>query len=250
MKKINFFVLTVFTLTYYLCEFVCAKSLTFVLDPGHGGPHTGCVYKYNGKTILEKCLNLKIAKYLKEELQKYKTEKNEAVSVHLTREDDKSSLSIIERIKFAKKKKAKALISLHINATGEPKNKSGGCMVLVTGSRYNNLYSKEHNLAKSIIKELNNIGVKTAKISNAKGKNMGILRKRATDGSKYPNGDTSDWFGIIRHGVENKILAILVEHAYINNEDDYKKFLSSDKKLKELAIADAKGIAEYYKLKK
>ena len=32
-----------------------AKDLTLVLDPGHGGPHPGCVYTYNGKEVIESC---------------------------------------------------------------------------------------------------------------------------------------------------------------------------------------------------
>lgn len=249
MKKVKIFALLAPIFASLSYGFVFAKDLTFVLDPGHGGPHPGCVYSYNGKTILEKNLNLKIAKYLKDELQKYKTGKNEKVVAYLARENDSSCPTMLQRVKFAKKKNAKAFISLHINANGEPKNKSNGCMVLVTHSNYNNLYKEEHNLGKSILKELNNIGIKTAKISNAKGKNAGLLRKLATDGSKYPNGDICDWFGIVMHGVENKIPAVIIEHAYISNKDDYKKFLSSDEKLKKLAIADAKAIAKHYKLK-
>lgn len=225
---------------------VSAKNLTFVLDPGHGGVHPGCVYSYDGKTILEKELNLKIAKYLKQELEKYKTQKGEKVVVHLTRNNDSDGPDLEGRVLVGKNKKANALISLHNNATLN--SERCGCMVLVTHSNYRNLYKKEHNLARSIIKELNNIGVKTAKIPNATGDNAGLLRKLSDDGSKYPNGDTTDWYGIIRHGINYNVPSILVEHAYLSNEKDYRKFLSTDEKLKKLAVADAKGIAKYYKL--
>ncbi len=226
-----------------------AKNCTFVLDPGHGGPHPGCVYSYDGKTILEKELNLKIAKYLQNELQKYETQKGKKVVVHLTRTDDDTAPNLEERVLMAKSKKAKALISLHNNACGYPENSKNGCMVLVTSSNYNDLYQKEHDLAKSIIKQLNKIGIKTAPISDVTEANEGLLRRLSDDGSTYPNGDTTDWYGIIRHGVNHNIPSILVEHAYLSNEQDYRKFLSSDKKLKKLAKADAKGIAKYYNLK-
>lgn len=251
MQKNKFLIFrAILILLFFSFGFVSAQNYTFVLDPGHGGPHPGCAYNYNGKTILEKDLNLKIAKYLKDELQKYKSPNGEDIVIHMTRNNDKSCPTLAERVKFAKKKKAKAFISLHNNANETPqKNKVNGCMVLVTHSNYNKLYKEEHNLGKSIIKELNNVGVKTAKISNAKGKNAGLLRKIATDGSKYPNGDKADWFGIVMRGVQNKIPAVIVEHAYMSNKNDYQKFLSSDEKLKKLAIADAKGIAKHYKLK-
>ena len=76
----------------------------------------------------------------------------------------------------------------------------------------------------------------------------GLLRRPADDGDTYPNGDASDWYGIIRHGVRNGILAVLVEHAHLSNSDDYYNFLSSNDKLKNLVHADALGIADYYGL--
>ncbi len=225
---------------------VSAKNLTLVLDPGHGGVHPGCVYSYDGKQILEKDLNLKIAKYLKKELEQYKTKKGDKVVVHLTRNDDSDGPDLEGRVVLAKNKKANALISLHNNATFN--KDTHGCMILVTHSNFNKLYKKEHDLARSIIKELNDIGIETATIPNATGKNAGLLRKLSDDGSTYENGDTTDWYGIIRHGINHKVPSVLVEHAYLSNERDYRKFLSTDEKLKKLAIADAKGIAEHYKL--
>lgn len=41
-----------------------------------------------------------------------------------------------------------------------------------------------------------------------------------------------------------------MEHAYIDNKNDYDNFLSSDEKIKKLAIADMKGIVNFFKLKK
>lgn len=247
MQKNKHYILrTILVLFLLSFSSVGAKNLTLVLDPGHGGPRPGCVYTYNGKTIVERDLTLKIAKYLKNELQKYKTPKDEKVMVHLTRNNN-TCPDLEQRILIAKNKKASALVSLHINASSN--KDANGCMVLVTHSNYHNLYNKEHNMGKSIIKELNNAGVKTAKLYNTSAKNAGLLRKLSDDGSKYPNGDTTDWYGIVRHGVNHKIPSVLVEHAFLSNKSDYEKFLSSDEKLKKLAVADAKGIAKYYKLK-
>ena len=42
---------------------------------------------------------------------------------------------------------------------------------------------------------------------------------------------------------------IIIEHAFLDNEDDYDQYLSSDDKLKGLAKADATGIARYLQKK-
>lgn len=80
--------------------------------------------------------------------------------------------------------------------------------------------------------------------------NNGVMRRLSDDGSVYENGDTTDWYGIVRFGVEKKIPAIIVEHAYLSNEGDYREFLSSDEKLDKLAEADVRAIANYYNLVK
>ena len=48
-----------------------SSIVNIVLDPGHGGHDGGTTRSYNGKTYSEKALNLKIAKYCKEELETY-----------------------------------------------------------------------------------------------------------------------------------------------------------------------------------
>ena len=60
----------------------------------------------------EKDLNLKIAVYLKQELESY-----ENTEVYLTRTGDEE-IELPERIQFALEKRADALISLHNNAAG------------------------------------------------------------------------------------------------------------------------------------
>ena len=39
-----------------------------------------------------------------------------------------------------------------------------------------------------------------------------------------------------------------MEHAFIDDPEDYQEFLSSDEKLKQLGEADAKAVAKYYRL--
>lgn len=217
-----------------------AEGFTIVLDPGHGGAQPGCTRKYNGRRIKEKDLNLKIAFFMREELKNYKTSDGKEINVYLTRENDNSCPSLPERVEIAASKNANVLISLHNNAKGGGIKQCRGAMVLVTSSNYNNLYHVEEGLAISILSELRKIGISSVK--------NGLLRRLSRDGSVYPNGNVADWYGIVKNGVLRGIPSIILEHAYLDNIRDYKNFLCTDSKLKNLAIADVKGIVQYYNL--
>ncbi|WP_456400535.1 N-acetylmuramoyl-L-alanine amidase family protein [Persephonella sp.] len=78
-----------------------------VIDPGHGGRDPGAIH--NG--LVEKHINLKIAKKLKEII-----EKDPRFKVYLTREDDRY-IPLYERTVFAVKKKADIFISIHCNSS-------------------------------------------------------------------------------------------------------------------------------------
>lgn len=245
------------------CGAVKAKDFIIALDPGHGGS-PGCVYSYDGEEIKEKDLNLKIALYLKDILETYQTIEGDHVSVCLTRNDD-TSISNKDRVTFAKQNHAQVLISLHNNAHANREDKRRGCMVIVTGhrSKYgrNCLYDIEEGLARSIIGALGEIGIKPVEIelptafttdaSNKLGEyDGGLFRRFSDDGTTYKDGSTTDWYGISMYGVLYNIPSIIVEHAYLSVEEDYREFLSSDEKLRKLAEADADGIASYYNLVK
>lgn len=209
-----------------------------MLDPGHGGKSTGCIRKCDDKIIKEQDLNYKIALFLKEELSNYRTKNGEEVKVELTRgESDNPSLS--ERVEMADKLGFNLVVSLHINSIGpEYSSMCRGSLVIVTNSKASNQFEEEAGLAKCILEELEKIGLR----------NRGLTRKVSSNGTTYSNGDVTDWFGIIRIGIEKNIASIIIEHAFLSNKDDYEDFLSTDEKLKELAAADARGIAKYYNL--
>ena len=92
------------------------QTVTIVLDPGHGGSveqnkiknQAVGAEKYG---VEEKNANLKIALFLRDELNKYQN-----VNVYLTREDDSNSLTLNERASIAKQYNPNILISLHNNA--------------------------------------------------------------------------------------------------------------------------------------
>lgn len=232
-----------------------ASALKIVLDPGHGGKSPGCVRKCDGGEILEKDLNYKIASAIKESVDDYVTKNGDAVDVYLTRNDSDGNPSISERVNFGSRIGADAVISLHINAS-ENKNKNGA-MVLATASNCNGLYDIEDNMANCFLNELGKLGLKVP--SDASGTasdgskidiNSGVLRRLSNDGSVYENGDTTDWYGIVRNGILKKIPAIIVEHAYLSNDNDYQTFLSDDDKLKELSDADVMALAKCFDLVK
>ena len=229
---------------------LCALGIT--LDPGHGGDAPGCVYEYDGEAIQEKDLNYKIALFIKDKLSEYKTKDGKEVKVNLTRDNENENPTLSERVELGVKSGSDIVISLHNNATASGKSATRGSMVLVTSCRASAHYGVEEKLGKIILKELNKIGLQIQTAGNnveQKTTNTnGLLRRLSTDGSTYSNGYTTDWYGIISHGIKKNIPSILIEHAYLSNEEDYREFLSTDEKLKKLANADVKGIAKYYGL--
>lgn len=209
------------------------KILRIVLDPGHGGSQSGAAREK--EQVEEKTLNLKIAKYLKKELETY-----ENVKVYLTRSGD-SDVELADRTKFAVKKKADVMISLHNNAAGPCAAYDHGCTVLAAKNGYKDVLALEgQKLSCNILNELSKMGIE----------DQGILLRDSEAKERYPNGILADYYAIIRGGVENDILTVLIEHAFIDSDSDFNTYLNSDKKLKKLALADAAGIARYYQLVK
>lgn len=309
-----------------------ANAMVITVDPGDGGEANGATYYYNSdfkrvsidtkdkpfdsskhegvKEVFEKDLNLKISKFLKEELEKYKDESGKPVVVYLTRENDKT-LSLSDRIEIGANNKSDLILSIHNNANEN--HNSSGSFAIVTHSNYNNLYDIEEKIADSILDKIleklglprktsiadsilkenvsiddlfdyilkNNLLVKSEKLKqiiiksgilekygnlNLEGdisllkdtlkeiilqrgymKN-GILRRISDDGSTYANGDTTDWYGMVCLGAMKGIPSIILACCHMDNEEDYKKILSTDEKLKELSKAIAEGIADNFKL--
>ena len=215
-----------------------AGNLIVVIDPGHGGYDPGAVGVNGAK---EKDLTLKIAKYCKEELEKYG-----GVTVYMTRTTDtglspSNNLSddLKKRVEYAKGKKADVLVSMHLNSTGL--GKAHGAEVYYPNANYNPGVGNEgKNLASKIQKELVGLGLT----------DRGIKIRNSGTNTLYPDGSLQDYYALIWQSKRAGFPAIIVEHAFIDNIDDYNKYLSSDAKLKALGIADAKGIAQAYGLGK
>lgn len=223
-----------------LCLLVCivmpaaaakAGNIVIVLDPGHGGAsEAGATFTWSGKEYKEAELTLKIAAYAKQELETYA-----GVTVYMTRTSNSISYMDREaRVNFAKAKKATALVSIHLNSAGTStaaQKISYACAMVPSTSKYTASYAnKARSLATSILQQLNS--------------RLGI----SIGGSNGWMFD--DELGIILYGMKAKIPSMIIEHCFISNPTDCKKYLSSNAKLKKLGVADATGIAQYYNLKK
>ena len=215
-----------------------AGNLVVVLDPGHGGKDPGA-QGVNG--VYESHLTLKIAQYCKAELEQYS-----GVTVHMTRTGDTypggtggASADLDNRVAYAKSVGANVLVSIHLNSTGL--GTAYGAEVYYPNSNYNaGIGSEGKNLAQKVHDELVNLGLH----------GRGIKIRNTANGSTYPDGSPSDYYGLIYRAKKAGFPAIIIEHAFIDNQSDYNNFLSSDAKLQSLGVADAKGIAEAYGLSK
>lgn len=194
------------------------KEIVVVLDPGHDSKHCGACYS----GIREETANLKIAKFCKEELEKY-----DGVKVYLTRtgstcpfpKSKNNKDDIRKRVKWANTVDADVFVCLHLNASTKKTDK--GAMVF-----YSKYSAEGKKLAGKIQDKLIALGLK----------NNGIKKDYYYQAIKTPG-----QYGII---------GVLVEHAFMSNKSDVTKYMNSSSKLEKLGDADAKAIAEFYDLEK
>lgn len=203
-------------------------GMTICLDPGHGGSDSGA----NAFGQKESALTLKIANYCKEELEKYD------VNVVMTRTTDTRPSEnvvqdLIDRVMMAKKAGASYIISIHLNSAAS--TSAHGAEVYFPNTSGNaSLSSNGQAMAKAIQSQLVALGLY----------DRGIKIRNYMDGStsSNPNSSDRDYYGIIRYAKEQNISGLIIEHCFLNNPDEYNKYLSSDAKLQQLGVADAKGI--------
>lgn len=203
------------------------EGITLCLDPGHGGAESGTL-NYNG-TGLEKDYNLKIAKYCYDELQKYNCK------VVMTRSTDKY-MTLEERAEYAKQQGAQYLISFHLNASVS--HKAYGAEVYYPNTNWRpDISEKGKVMAQAIQNELVKLGLY----------DRGI-KFRTIDINEYPNphryddNSIADYYGVIRNAKTRGITGLIIEHCCMDNESDFNKYLGSEEKIKQLGVADAKGI--------
>lgn len=208
-----------------------AKPVVVVLDPGHGGHDQGAHYSWDGKSYKEKQLNLAIAKACKTELEKYA-----GVKVYMTRSTDRF-VTLGNRVNYAKGKKADLFVAIHNNASLK-KTDNGACVYYPNSGYRAETGTKGKLAAASIQKQLAALGIK----------DNGILYRNSATGSRYPDRSKADYYAVIKRSKRAGFPGLIVEHAYVSNQNDCKTFLDSDEQLKQLGAADAAGIAEYFDL--
>ena len=128
-----------------------------------------------------------------------------------------------DRVKVAKDLGADALVSLHINSTGNQQDTVSGALAYVPISSNKADYAVEARaLAADIVSNLSTVGMK----------NLGYLK--------------GEGLGIIYYGRQWKIPTMIIEHGFVNNPSDCLKYYGSDAKIKAVAVADATAIARHY----
>lgn len=199
------------------------SSVTVVIDPGHGGnpeeeeQNGGAFYQ----DVYEKDLNLIVANAMAEELKQY-----QGVEVYQTRTADQK-MDLEERVEFAKQKNADVLIGIHFNAS--EKHVFYGSEVWT--SMFGKYYAAGYGLGTCFLNQFEEMGLL----------NRGV-KTRKEDGDE-------DYYGLIRHGVHMDVPAIIVEHCYLDDIQDY-SYADSEAKLIEFGKNDAAAVAEYYGLNK
>ena len=242
VKKISILLVVIFVL---FTSKAYGKEIILVLDPGHGGIDPGAMNLTAG--IIERDVNLKIARYLKEYLEEYA-----GIRVILTHNGfTEGKIELLDRAMVGRNNNADMLISLHCNASNTSAEVHGA-EAYVTKSTLLPKYNQEcSRLANLILNNLNKLGIA----------NNGVkLRLSGDETEVYSDGTRGDYYGIIRYSMKGVfdgpganiqngegMSAVLVEHCYIQNGDE--KYINTDEAIKKISKADCDAIVEYYKLK-
>ena len=210
------------------------EAKVLVIDPGHCKKHPGA----SGNGLKEEVVVLDIAKAFRDYLESYAD-----ITIYMTREtaDCCTELELGDcltaRSNYAKQLDADFLVSIHINAGYS----SGANALAAYKSGYHDEVRKETQAyGKLALAELKKLGIT----------NRGYLLRKSSSGNRYSNGKLADYYSIVRHGVINRIPAVIMEHGYITSASDCKKFFKTKAQRKKVGIADAKAMISYYKLSK
>lgn len=249
-KCLSIILCCIFTITLFANSTVVSEAtnnIVVVLDPGHDTTHLGCHYE----NFEEGLANLYIAYYCKAELEKYN-----GVTVYMTRtgftcpygyDSDSKSDCLSARVNYAKSVNADVLISLHNDYDPDLDNSQNGSKVIIPNPNYRPDYCVTgHDLGQSILTQLvaTGLNVNDWKLCpNGTG-----LVTRDSDSSLYPDGTPRDYYALINKSKVSGFPCIIVEHAFCTNYSDRTNHLSTPEQYQELGIADATGIANYYRL--
>ena len=220
-----------------------AKKFLVVIDPGHGGPDTGAVFKEKGKSLFEKNLTLLIARDLARELI------IRGQDVILTRNDDREVL-LSDRTAIANKLKADVFISIHLNSSHE-KIKSGGVETFILNHATDEGSKRLADLENSVLKDSQ---------ANSASSNVSLIMKDLIlDGSLKPSKELACSVqshiktGARDRGVKQALFyvllgadmpSILIETGFMNSKDDRDRILTIKSRIG-LATQIASAIDDY-----
>jgi len=187
------------------------KTITVVIDAGHGGADAGAI-SADG-SVKEKDLNLAIIKKIKE------LNTNDKIKIVLTREDD-SYQSPLDKVTFSKQQNPDLFISFHVdNGPKEMANTKTGVHVWVPNDEFINA-AKSKVLASTIISTFsNNYALGVTDPSSQSSKGIMVLK-----GNTCP--------------------AVLIELGYLNNQKDL-SFLQTTRAKETIAKNILKAIEVY-----
>ena len=214
-----------------------ARNWVFVLDAGHGGWDSGAV----GNGLREKDLTLQIARYCRDELQKYA-----GVRVIMTRDSDASVTGVanttnelIARAQIARDNNATLFMSFHINSGG-----GTGAEIWIPrqASWYSSFNELGESLGQDVLNRLASVGLVN------RGTKNDYYDLNGTQ-LYYPDGSNADSLSVIRNCRQYGIPAVLVEHGFIDNRNDA-GLLANKSYLKKMGQADALAIANQFGLSK
>ncbi len=225
------------------------KTMTIVLDPGHGGHESGAVNSQYG--ILEKDINLTTARYLRDYLNNYY-----GINIIMTHDGLPldQEMEVVDRSMVARNNNADLLLCLHYNAAGENEQSADGAEVYVTYNKSQYKYNEESTeIGNLILRNLGSLGIRS----------RGVKTKLCNDTEEkwqYYDGSRADYYGIIRYAMKGDgedrgidfskgagITTILIEHAFIRGRDY--QFFNTNEKIRKIAEADGSAIVEHYNLK-
>ncbi len=165
------------------------QEFTVVIDAGHGGKDSGSVNKE--LKVYEKNLNLDIAKAVEKRLSDL------GINVVMTRTND-TFLELYERSQIANSMGADLFVSIH-NDTSEG-NGDGAHII-------HSVYDKNGGMSKTLATNIGN-SIKSNTSQN--------LKKYNPIWSRYNSKKDDDYYAVIR---QTEMPSVIVEHAYMNNND-------------------------------
>lgn len=202
------------------------SDFVIVIDPGHGGRDPGAIS--TDGSLIESEINFAIAQGIAEMLGEY-----DEITVYLTHEitdKQQDSPEIAQRVQFACDVGADLLVSIHNNANYSDYS---GCEIYVSGRVETQTAADASELAHIMIEKLGNLGMRR----------RGVFYRLSQAGWTDDTGKVNDYYGIIRIAQENRIPAVLVENAFLNELDA--GFISDEQAIEAVARAHAESILEY-----